>query len=148
MYVKPWTRVGTYALGAYLGLFMFRFKKIRIPKLLAVFLWLIFIFIGLVVMYIKHFEASRKITPWNRQVKILFETVYRPAWGMCICWIIWSCHNGYGGPINMILSIKYLIPISRLGYGIYLFHSFFIAMFIFSLRDKFFVNHVLIVSKN
>ena len=49
-----------------------------------------------------------------------FYLSIRILWPFAICWIIYACHNGFGGIVNKILSAKILIPFSNLSLGIYL----------------------------
>lgn len=50
------------------------------------------------------------------------EAFRKVVWAMALAWIIFCCHNGYGGPIKWFLSIGLWQPIARLSYSIYLVH--------------------------
>lgn len=52
----------------------------------------------------------------------LYTSLSRVAWSLAICYIIYACEHGYGGPVDLLLSITYWHPISRLNYSIYLLH--------------------------
>lgn len=59
----------------------------------------------------------------NVIANIIVEVYGRIFWAFSVVWIIVACHIGKGGIINDFLSHKYLIPISKLGLGIYLAHT-------------------------
>lgn len=123
LYTKPWTRVGPYILGAFLALLMLRFKKVKLPKLVPFFGWILAIGGGLTIVYImwldREIPGNKR---WNKTERIIYLTFKQPVWGLCICWVLWACHYGYGGIINKFLSLRHFIPLSRLGYGVYLLH--------------------------
>lgn len=66
------------------------------------------------------------------EVEILFNTalyqgIHRPVWCIAMSWVVWACHNGYGGPVDTFLSMKLWRPIARLSYCMYLVQSQFIT---------------------
>lgn len=144
-YTRPYTRAATYAMG---GLLAFIFHKTRKPKLhtaLVVFLWIVAIVAGYFAFQGKGFEViSGK--RWSVGKRYAFEILFRPVWGLCICWVLWACHFGYGGIINSFLSIKYFVPISKLGYGIYMIHWVVGNYIVFVARYKRHLAHIPIVS--
>lgn len=52
----------------------------------------------------------------------LYDAFSRVAWAIALCYIIFACVHGYGGPVNWFLSHPLWQPISRLCYSIYLLH--------------------------
>lgn len=52
----------------------------------------------------------------------LFFMFARPAWSLALSWIIFSCHFGYGGPINWLLSKSIHQVMTRLSFSMYLLH--------------------------
>ncbi|WAR14885.1 hypothetical protein MAR_004990, partial [Mya arenaria] len=34
---------------------------------------------------------------WSPVQRGLYESVARPAWGICVAWVIFACHTGCGG---------------------------------------------------
>lgn len=143
-YVKPYTRAAPYAMG---GLLAFIFHKTRKPKLntvLVVLLWIIAIVAGYFAFQGKGFEnISNKL--WSKQERYAYEILFRPVWGLCLCWVLWACHFGYGGIINRFLSIKYFVTISKLGYGVYMIHWVILSYIFFVARYRRHVDHVPIV---
>lgn len=122
IYFKPWSRSGPYAIGAFLGFFMLRYKKPRIPVIAAIFGWILAFGTGFTIVYIKWIEVGENTVNWSKQVALMYYVLYRPVWGLCICWVIWACHSGYDGIINQILSCPLFVPLSKISFGIYLYH--------------------------
>lgn len=52
----------------------------------------------------------------------LYDGLSRVAWSFALCYIIFACVNGYGGPFNWFLSHPLWQPLSKLSYSIYLLH--------------------------
>lgn len=143
-YIKPWTRGAPYAMG---GLLAFIFHRIRKPKMhpgLAIFLWAVAIPAGYFAFQAKGFEAISD-KEWSRKQRFAFEIIFRPVWGICICWVIWACHFGYGGIINYFLSIKYFVTLSKIGYGIYMIHWCVLTFVGFVARYTREMSHITIV---
>ena len=44
------------------------------------------------------------------------------AWGVAVSWLIFACVNGYGGPINWLLSFPVWQPLARISYSMYILH--------------------------
>lgn len=52
----------------------------------------------------------------------LYDSLSRVGWAIALCYIIFACVHGYGGPINWFLSHPLWQPLSRLSYSIYVVH--------------------------
>lgn len=125
---------------------MAKMRKPKIPYIFALFGWCIAIAGGFIIAYATWFEVGDGRTGWNKIQKIMYGTFTTPGWGICICWVIWACHNGYGSFINQFLSIRHFIPISRLGYGIYLIHWVVMTFYFYTQEYKRYFMHVNVVS--
>lgn len=53
----------------------------------------------------------------------LFVALSEIAWPIAVCYIIFACARGYGGPINSLLSHPLWQPFSKLSYAVYLIHD-------------------------
>jgi len=51
-----------------------------------------------------------------------YGMLHRQVFALSVSWLIYACHTGMGGPVNRILSCRFLIPLSSLCYTVYLFH--------------------------
>ena len=44
---------------------------------------------------------------WTIAGKVTWSTLFRPMWGIWVCWVILACHAGYGGKRTfMALCLK------------------------------------------
>ncbi|CAD5122887.1 DgyrCDS11287 [Dimorphilus gyrociliatus] len=141
IYVKPYTRVGPYIIGVFLAYVMHMKKHKRISSIFILLGWIFFSSCAIILLYAKWTDASKHFTPWTLAERKAYETLNRPVWGLCIAWVIWACHENYGGFINQILSSIYFIPLSRLSYGIYLTHWTVITYVYMTARYKRFFSH-------
>lgn len=64
----------------------------------------------------------------------LYDTVSRSVWVTAICYIVFACAHGSGGPINNFLSLSAWQPLSRLSYCIYLVHYDLIGLIMGSVK--------------
>lgn len=59
---------------------------------------------------------------FNRLEASVYLSCSRSAWTFGIVWMVWACINGYGGPINFVLSSYTFKVLSKISYSIYLLH--------------------------
>lgn len=60
----------------------------------------------------------------------LYTALPRVVWPMALCFIVFACHFGHGGPVNWFLSLSQWQPFSRLTYAMYLTHFQIILFFV------------------
>lgn len=114
---------------------MHKFPKPKIHASIVILGWIIAIGGGLVTLYGRGIQLLDNVT-WKRADFVAYETLYRPAWAVCICWVIWACHHGYGGFINYILSMPFFLPLSKLSYGVYMIHWAVVTFDFYTARYK------------
>ncbi|GMS84797.1 hypothetical protein PENTCL1PPCAC_6972, partial [Pristionchus entomophagus] len=109
-----------YLLGMLSGFILRNYRRDRINPLIDSTLWLLS-FASLVLIYFNFSLYSHTDTiPIHLSAK--FSSFARIFWGLALFWIIFSTHNGGGGPIRSLLSWSgWSIP-SRLTYSTYLLH--------------------------
>ncbi|GFN88536.1 nose resistant to fluoxetine protein 6 [Plakobranchus ocellatus] len=71
----------------------------------------------------RSFILRPDLVPMTLIQSVVYITLTRTVWGLCVAWIIIMCSCGKGGPINAFLSIPVLKPLSRLTYMAYLVHE-------------------------
>ncbi|XP_052790477.1 nose resistant to fluoxetine protein 6-like [Mya arenaria] len=133
LYIKPWCRVGPYAVGIFTGYVLYRTEcKVKIPKVWNMFGWAIATAVALAILY---GLWTPDLTPkLGEDMSALYNATARTAWGACIAWVIFSCATGHGGPVNALLSWKAIIPLSRLTYCCYLVHPVVMNTYYYSRR--------------
>lgn len=114
-------RLSIYTLGILFGMIVIDClnKKIRINHVLNVLLWAVSLGVLLTIVL-----TNMDATIIDRTIvkMTLFFTFARPAWALALCWIVFSCHFGYGGPINWLLSKSIHQIMTRLSFSMYLLH--------------------------
>ncbi|XP_055869141.1 nose resistant to fluoxetine protein 6-like isoform X2 [Biomphalaria glabrata] len=126
IYIKPWTRIGPYAIGLVLGFLMTVLNSdFKMSKKALFTGWLVTSAFVVPMFFFQdggHTRHLTIITDLNQSGVRLLEIVKSPLWGLFVAWLVFSCHYGYGGVVNTFLSWNAWIPLSRLTYGAYLFH--------------------------
>ena len=134
IYVRPYHRIPPYIVGIVLGYLLYR--KARLPfgkqwnRLGYSILWVLAAVVCMSTLFGLY-------PTWHDHVPSLAENVIYLmfssfAWGVGLAFVVFSCHNGYGGVINVFLSMKFWIPLSRLTFSAYLIHPVVLTVIFFS----------------
>ncbi|XP_030763573.1 nose resistant to fluoxetine protein 6-like [Sitophilus oryzae] len=122
-YIAPHVRSSTYIIGLGFGHFLYktRGRTFKISNGVAFIGWIICILTMLTSLMgcLIFFQEDHD---YNRMESTIFLTLSRSSWTMGIVWMIWACVNGYGGPINYVLSLHIFKVLGRISYGMYLLH--------------------------
>ncbi|XP_052270668.1 O-acyltransferase like protein-like isoform X1 [Dreissena polymorpha] len=146
VYTVPWCRVGCWAIGMLLGLLICkRGNKPIKNRALVLTGWMAAAGAALAIIYSPYGENKDGGEVWTPTQRAFYEGFGRPAWGLCIAWVIFACHTGCGGIINSLLSWNGLIPLSRLTYAAYLVHPIVMEVYFSSRRTLFHVNDYSII---
>lgn len=129
IYDRPWTRINAYLAGVWLGWILYKThgRPVKLPGIFYTCLWMSSTAICLAVLYGIHpwYDVTKEIPP---VAGYLYAGLNRFAWAVAICWIIFACIKGYGGPVNQFLSWSAFIPLARLCYSTYIV-SFHVQQF-------------------
>ncbi|ESP03047.1 hypothetical protein LOTGIDRAFT_157007 [Lottia gigantea] len=136
VYIKPYARIGVYAIGLLLGYIINRTKgKQHISGVVVLFVGtLVAGTAGLLVNYLTYDQFIGDHTHWESESNIAFQTLFRPVWALALFWLVFVCVHGYGGFVNTILSWGAWIPLSRLTYAAYLIHLIVLTVFLGNMR--------------
>ncbi|XP_013185281.2 LOW QUALITY PROTEIN: O-acyltransferase like protein [Amyelois transitella] len=121
-YINTLTRCPPFFVGMIYGyvLHVNKGKKLRIPKMQSLALWILAIGIIVTVVFTTHTIIQ---LDWDNQLADNFiNSFMRPVWALSIGWIIFACSKGYGGPVNWVLSLRMWKLLSRLSYAMYVIH--------------------------
>ena len=122
IYISPYCRMGSYLVGVVTGFILHRTKgqPVRMHRALVAAGWVVSIALGLMIVYgLKDYYVGPGMTI---TMSAFYTAFARIAWGMAVAWVIFTCHTGYGGPVNAFLSWKIWVPLARLTYTVYLIH--------------------------
>ncbi|XP_063951628.1 O-acyltransferase like protein-like isoform X1 [Lytechinus pictus] len=144
IYAKPYTRIPPYIAGLILGYFIFKLKgeKVKLSKYLVVTGWILTLASLFAVVYGTWSGNSDRYVPQIESV--IYLTFSRIGWGVAICWIIFACLQGYGGPVGVFLEWTLWIPLARLSYCIYLVHPIVMYSVILTQQTLFHFTYVTI----
>ncbi|KAJ8969798.1 hypothetical protein NQ317_003303 [Molorchus minor] len=126
-YLKTHTRAAPWLMGIFLGYVLakmqFQENKNILPKFnkkLLIVLWTICIVGLLSCVYGGH--STLRGPDYDRLGNAFYIALLRPAWSLCVMWIIFACVTGYGGPVNWFLSFPIYQVLNRFTYSIYILH--------------------------
>ncbi|CAC5392295.1 unnamed protein product [Mytilus coruscus] len=136
IYFRSYCRMGPYLVGMFTGYLLYRTRcNIRISKYLNLLGWGIATGVSMAVLYGLYDDMNGERL--STEMSALYNTVHRTVWGACVAWVIFACATGYGGFVNVILSWKGFIPLSRLTYMAYLVHIIIMMHYIMSYQRMF-----------
>ncbi|XP_069111777.1 O-acyltransferase like protein-like [Argopecten irradians] len=140
VYIAPWCRIGAFLVGLIFGVYLKKRPRKPLSKVIGFAGWTIATLVALTLKYCKYSVYMEGGDPWTRLQNAIYESFDRPVWAMCVAWVVFACHNKMGGIVNSLLSWGGFIPLSRLGYCIYLVHPIVILVHGFSRRSLFYVD--------
>lgn len=76
----------------------------------------------------------------------LYEALSHVIWSIVLCYIIFACIHGSGGPINWFLSNEIWQPINRLSFAIFMVHPTVITMTLSSIQSAQFISKLTLFS--
>ncbi|KAM3963613.1 nose resistant to fluoxetine protein 6-like [Aphomia sociella] len=121
-YVNTLPRASPFFVGMIFGyiLHLYRDKKMVLSKVNVAVLWLLAIIISSAVICC-HYPVV--LDDWDNQtMDNVINSYMRPLWALCISWMILACAQGYGGPVNWVLSLRTWKILGRLSYAMYILH--------------------------
>ncbi|KAF5285095.1 hypothetical protein FQA39_LY16784 [Lamprigera yunnana] len=129
-YWKPYFRVAPWISGLILGYYLSisQESKIVIGKATNVLLTITALITIMFCIY-----AQPSIIFSEEQNKFVYAsriTFIRQLWCVAICWIIYSCVNGYNDVLNRFLSMSAFQVLSKITYSAYLLHMTIISLFL------------------
>ncbi|XP_026319605.1 O-acyltransferase like protein-like [Hyposmocoma kahamanoa] len=119
-YNNTLTRCPPFFVGMCFGYLIHFEKNIRFSRILHCVLWIVNLTVLCLVLF--SFEPMKNPDYDNQALDNFLNSFRRPAWSIGVGWLIFACTEGYGGPINWFLSLKFWKLPSRLSYAMYLLH--------------------------
>ncbi|KAF4531441.1 hypothetical protein B566_EDAN004211 [Ephemera danica] len=102
-------RVAAYVIGVGLGCVFHYFgnSKLKVDLINAALSLMAFVVFG--GYPLKQYEYHDR-----GLAAAFFGAVHRPVWALAIAWLIFACHQGFGGWLNSFLSARFWLPLSRI----------------------------------
>ncbi|KAM0733159.1 Nose resistant to fluoxetine protein 6 [Formica fusca] len=136
LYDKPWTRMGPYLIGMATGWYLFKIDcKANMNKAVVAIGWSISLLTMTSIVY------GLYGTSFGPILSALYTALSHSGWAICLAWILIACVSGYGGIVTHLLSWKYLYPISRLTYCVYLVHPALLRAMILHTESSWHLSH-------
>ena len=141
--VKPYPHAAPYLIGMMTGYFLHSKPDFKINPRRSMIGWTascVIIFVSLFITW-----------QWNQghHPSLLFGSLYaacfRGLWGASMAWIVIACQYGQGGFVDIILSWRPFVPMSRVSYVAYLIHPGLMYVFVASTRNLFMFSHFLVI---
>ncbi|UYV63998.1 hypothetical protein LAZ67_2006285 [Cordylochernes scorpioides] len=120
LYFKSYPHIGPYVLGLLVGYYLRKNPKIKIRPAFQALFWVLAFLMTTSVLYGAY--GWNRGASYGKEISVAYAAFARTAWGLGIAWVAVACINGYGGPVNDLLSWPAWIPLSRLSYVAYLIH--------------------------
>ncbi|XP_026849662.1 nose resistant to fluoxetine protein 6 [Drosophila persimilis] len=121
LYYSTHTRASPYLIGILFGYFlhMNRGKPFRLGRVAVVLGWLLSLALLFTCIFSVHGKGIGSLPVVE---EAFYLTLSRIAWPLGLCWVVFACIHGYGGPANSFLSSPLWQPLSKLSYSAYIFH--------------------------
>ncbi|XP_067685689.1 O-acyltransferase like protein-like [Haliotis asinina] len=121
VYIKPWCRIGPFAIGMLVG-YLIQTKKseIKISPFMQGLGWVLAVAVAGLCTLLTYDDT--KGPGWGIDGRTAFDTLFRPVWALVLAWVVFMCCKGKGGIVDWMLSWDWWQPLSRLTYGAYLVH--------------------------
>ena len=119
-YMSPLAVIDVLGLGALLSYFYY-FQKEKLRLLLHNYIFIAIVILQLILMLYFRFD---------HRYQTIYQVFNRSSFGLFFVWIIGRSVFGFGGAIGYILTIRPILFIGKISYGIYLFHILIPGMLI------------------
>ncbi|XP_055547729.1 nose resistant to fluoxetine protein 6-like [Wyeomyia smithii] len=124
-YYPTHTRMGAWLIGVILGYVLHATKdrQVEMSRRTVALGWILSLGVMLAIIF-GDYPLQQPDTYMNHSLVVdaFYESTNRVVWASCLGWIVFACVNGYGGPVNTLLSLSIWQPLGRLSYSMYLLH--------------------------
>ncbi|XP_017493627.1 PREDICTED: nose resistant to fluoxetine protein 6-like, partial [Rhagoletis zephyria] len=130
IYYSTHTRCSAWIVGLIFGYYLHRNNGnvAKLPNWLVAVSWLISLIIVFTIVFAWYPSTLLGTSGPTVLESAFYLAVGRVAWPLALCWMVYACINGYGGPINVFLSWSLWQPISKLSYSMYIWHLIVITI--------------------
>ena len=147
IYEKPYCRINAYLIGIVLGFILHEKWRVRSNLWIRICFYSVMwvIAIGSCLMIVFGQYKTWNGHPFTKTENVMYFMFSRTVFSIGIALIIYACHNGFGGVINKFLSWSFWVPLSRLTFMAYLFHSVVLTLMYKTMRVRFIYTDWLLI---
>ena len=123
-YDKPYCRIPPFLVGLLVGFLLYREIKLPFRPVLSALMHGVSLVCTLILTSVLVFGLYPM---WHGHVytvteEVLYNVLSRLTWGVALAFVVYACHNGYGGWLNSGLSWSFWTPLARLCFLTFLIH--------------------------
>ncbi|XP_042238301.1 nose resistant to fluoxetine protein 6-like [Homarus americanus] len=125
VYLVPWCRAGPWLVGVWCA-FLLRqptVSRVKISKVIVVLGYVAAVSLGLILVLglypYNHVFPDEKYINYPT-MSAVYGALARPVWGLCVAWVVFTCHTGNADMVDRILSYPGWRPLARLTFCMYL----------------------------
>ncbi|XP_071532607.1 nose resistant to fluoxetine protein 6-like isoform X2 [Panulirus ornatus] len=144
IYFVPWSRASPWIVGIWMGyiLHLQGQKKVKIDMWMVVGGWTVAVSTGLLVVFgMWSYNTFPAKVDYDVMTQVVYAGLHRAAWAAALAWVVYACHNGYGGVVDGFLSHPSWQPLSRLTYTIYLVAMSLQMAIVWNARTPYYFTH-------
>ncbi|CAH2063670.1 unnamed protein product, partial [Iphiclides podalirius] len=135
VYIKTHMKMTPYFMGLLTGYILHRIQSenYKLSRLMKTFGWITSIILGTVAV----FSVSLFYQEWYEYSRIeaaAYVSLHKLAWSIANGWLLIACATGNGGILNILLTWKAFVPISRLTFCAYLVNGIVELYYVSQLR--------------
>ncbi|KAA0194422.1 Nose resistant to fluoxetine protein 6 [Fasciolopsis buskii] len=152
VYVRPYTRWGTYVIGMLLGWILVDFPQITKPRSklcqygVSVGGVLLAALLTLLPIYGPYRVSSGELPPLTRLQSAAYHGLSRPSFTLGVAIVVFLCATGYLEPVRAFLAWSAFRAGARLTYCAYLLHPIILTYVYMGAKTPFVVDKTLVVS--
>lgn len=125
-YYPTYEHISPYFIGMLVGYLIYKYRTVVLGKSWVALGWIVSSVAMIGVLFIP-LSWSQGVDP-GPEIAGLYQGLHRSVWALAVAWVVFACVTGRGGLVNSILTARWMVPISRLGFGMYLLQIPLIAI--------------------